>query len=142
MSASRWFYYKREIDPLPLISANVQNKLNSTFVYPICLNYFYRGTLESIRLNTGTLPHSLRGIFLPNICNDTLVDFFLCFLVRASSYILISRPTDATCDRFLFSIYMMYNSTCFERQALIIRSPSLYIQPPVSVFVSVSGTVL
>jgi hypothetical protein len=31
---------------------------------------------------------------------------FLCFLVRASSYIPISRPTDATCDRFLFSIYM------------------------------------
>jgi hypothetical protein len=30
----------------------------------------------------------------------------LCFLVRASSYILISRPTDATSDRFLFSIYM------------------------------------
>jgi hypothetical protein len=48
----------------------------------------------------------------------------------------ISRPTVATCDRFLFSIYM-YNSTCFERQALIIRSPSPYIQLPVSVFVSV-----
>jgi hypothetical protein len=30
----------------------------------------------------------------------------LCFLVRASSYIPISRPTDATCDRFLFTIYM------------------------------------
>jgi hypothetical protein len=30
----------------------------------------------------------------------------LCFLFRASSYIPISRPTDATCDRFLFSIYM------------------------------------
>jgi hypothetical protein len=79
----------------------------------------------------------------------------------------ISRPTDATCDRFLFSIYMcitlhflfqtfavfcmlyvffwviprrlnhpeeniQYNSTCFERQALINRSPSPYIQPPVS----------
>jgi hypothetical protein len=26
----------------------------------------------------------------------------------------------------------VYNSTCFERQALIIRSPSPYIQPPVS----------
>jgi hypothetical protein len=36
----------------------------------------------------------------------------------------------------------VYNSTCFERQALIIRSPSPYIQPPVSVFVSVCGTVL
>jgi hypothetical protein len=31
---------------------------------------------------------------------------FLCFLVRASSYIPVSRPTDATSDRFLFSIYM------------------------------------
>jgi hypothetical protein len=30
----------------------------------------------------------------------------LTFLVRASSYIPISRPTDATCDRFLYSIYM------------------------------------
>jgi hypothetical protein len=30
----------------------------------------------------------------------------LCFLVRAFSYILISRPTDVTCERFLFSIYM------------------------------------
>jgi hypothetical protein len=30
----------------------------------------------------------------------------LCFLVRASSYIPVSRPTDATCDRFLFSICM------------------------------------
>jgi hypothetical protein len=29
----------------------------------------------------------------------------------------------------------VYNSTCFELQALIIRSPSPYIQPPVSVFV-------
>jgi hypothetical protein len=30
----------------------------------------------------------------------------LCFLVRASSYIPVSRPKDATYDRFLFSIYM------------------------------------
>jgi hypothetical protein len=35
---------------------------------------------------------------------------------------------------FYFYLYV-YNSTCFERQALIIRSPSLYIQPSVSVFV-------
>jgi hypothetical protein len=56
--------------------------------------------------------------------------------------ILISRPTDATCGRLLLSVYMIYNSTCFQRQALIIRSLSLYIQPPVSVFVSVRGTVL
>jgi hypothetical protein len=57
------------------------------------------------------------------------------------SYIPISRPTDATCDRFLFSIYMCITPR-FERQALIIRSPSPYIQPPVSVFVSVCSTVL
>jgi hypothetical protein len=31
---------------------------------------------------------------------------FLCFLVRASSYIPISRLTDVTCDRFLLSFYM------------------------------------
>jgi hypothetical protein len=28
-------------------------------------------------------------------------------------------PTDATCDSFLFSIYMCINSTCFERQACV-----------------------
>jgi hypothetical protein len=69
--------------------------------------------------------------------------FNVSWSVRASLYIPVSRPTDAACDRFLFSIYMYtYNSTCFGLQALIIRSPSLYIQPPVSVFVSVPGTVL
>jgi hypothetical protein len=36
---------------------------------------------------------------------------------------------------FFFYLYV-YNSTCFKRQALIIRSPSPYIQPSVSVFVS------
>jgi hypothetical protein len=32
--------------------------------------------------------------------------FFVCFLVCASSYIPVSRPIDAICNRFLFSIYM------------------------------------
>jgi hypothetical protein len=32
--------------------------------------------------------------------------FNVSWSVRASSYIPISRPTDATCDRILFSIYM------------------------------------
>jgi hypothetical protein len=43
-------------------------------------------------------------IYLKECLKD--VCYLLCFLVRASSYIPISRPTDATCDRFLFSIYM------------------------------------
>jgi hypothetical protein len=38
---------------------------------------------------------------------------------------------------FYFFIYR--SSTCFERQALIIRSPSPYIEPPVSVFVCLSA---
>jgi hypothetical protein len=42
---------------------------------------------------------------------------------------------------FIFYLYV-YNSTCIERQALIMRSSSPYIQPPVSVFVSVCSTVL
>jgi hypothetical protein len=81
------------------------------------------------------------GIIQDDIKNVKQIE---CFLVRASSYIRISRPRDATCDRFLFSIYMCITlrGTCFERQALIIRSPSPYIQPSVSVFVSVCGTVL
>jgi hypothetical protein len=32
--------------------------------------------------------------------------FYLCILVRASSYTPVNRPTDATRDKFLFSIYM------------------------------------
>jgi hypothetical protein len=32
---------------------------------------------------------------------------------------------------FYFLYICVYNSTCFERQALIIRSPSPYIQHPV-----------
>jgi hypothetical protein len=44
------------------------------------------------------------------------------------SYIPISRPTDATCDRFLIFYLYVYNSTCFERQALVIRRPSPYIR--------------
>jgi hypothetical protein len=38
---------------------------------------------------------------------------------RAMCEFAFSRPTDATCDRLLFSIYMLYNSTCFERQATV-----------------------
>jgi hypothetical protein len=42
---------------------------------------------------------------------------------------------------FYFHLFVC-DSTCFERQALIIRSPPLYMQPPVFVLVSVLGTVL
>jgi hypothetical protein len=49
-----------------------------------------------------------RSILL-RICSalDKIVEKIQCFLVRASSYIPISRPTDETCNRFLFSIYTM-----------------------------------
>jgi hypothetical protein len=55
------------------------------------------------------------GVNLPLLCvsewhvcinANKIIILILCFLVRASSYIPISRPTDATCDRLLFSIYM------------------------------------
>jgi hypothetical protein len=40
----------------------------------------------------------------------------------------VDKQMQIVIDFYFLSIY----STCFERQALIIRSPSLYIQPPVS----------
>jgi hypothetical protein len=41
-----------------------------------------------------------------SIPTDESWSFNVSWSVRASSYIPIRRPTDATCDRFLFSIYM------------------------------------
>jgi hypothetical protein len=55
---------------------------------------------------------------------------FWCFWIRTSLYFSsISRPTDVTCDRFYFLFFIDFifysylYSTCFERQAPIIRSP-------------------
>jgi hypothetical protein len=50
----------------------------------------------------------------------------LCFLVRASSYIPISRPTDATCDRFLFSIYK-YTTLHFYISTLSVVTVYIYV---------------
>jgi hypothetical protein len=144
-------------------------------------------SLEISRVHTFTCRIIGRSVFIsgfylhnwasPGVLRGDCHKTFLRISLEISNTYGISRPTDATCDRFLFSIYMCITLhvssvkrsssggphctyslqflclclsaalsckflTCFERQALIIRSRSLYIQPPVSVFVSVCGTVL
>jgi hypothetical protein len=60
--------------------------------------------MASLNLKLRKIRTSRWEIYQPQqVMNSRLI---LCFLVRASSYIPIRRPTDATCDRSLFSIYM------------------------------------
>jgi hypothetical protein len=91
----------------------------------------------------------LRRLYYLSLCCDIFPAFWSrdvtihiwCFWIRASLYNSISGPTDATCDRLYFlsmCVLYMFRASGAHHQ----ESPQPYIQPPVSVFVSVCGTVL
>jgi hypothetical protein len=111
--------------------------IDSYFLYIWCATLH----VSSVKRSSSGVPHCTYSLQFLCLCPSVALSCKK-LSYKKVSYKTVPKPTETTCDRLLFSIYMICNSTCFGLQALIIRSPSLYIQPPVSVFVSVRGTVL
>jgi hypothetical protein len=89
------------------------NVVSKGFLTLRYVNFTIDQIARKVKIYTGRKTVARAGVFFlipfllgaPSITSMVI----LCFLVRASLYIPISRPTDATCDRFLFSIYLVRN---------------------------------